>query len=197
MFIYKSNSIFKYFSLIILLSISNLLALTQDIELNIGSGSSLNIEYVLAKGICRMLSREHEVSKFMGGINSLKCDTSITDGSSQNLKYIQSQKINYAIINLLETPVGSNLSSLRSLAFFKGKSTDWLLVTSSNTDRQETCEVTEAIFKNALELKYLHSEFKGFSQDTFAHKKIPIHMGSFKYFEEKECKFGKKKFGEL
>ena len=34
MFICKSNSIFKYFSLIILLSISNLSALTQDIELN-------------------------------------------------------------------------------------------------------------------------------------------------------------------
>jgi TRAP-type uncharacterized transport system substrate-binding protein len=197
MFIYKSNSIFKYFSLIILLSISNLSALTQDIELNIGSGNPFSIEYVLAKGICRMLSREHEVSKFMGGINSLKCDTSITDGSSQNLKYIQSHKINYAVIDLSETPVGSNLSSLRSLVFFKGKSTDWLLVTSSNTDRQETCEVTEAIFKNALELKYLHSEFKEFSQDTFSHKKIPIHMGSFKYFEEKECKFGKKKFGEL
>jgi TRAP-type uncharacterized transport system substrate-binding protein len=70
-------------------------------------------------------------------------------------------------------------------------------VTSSNTDRQETCEVTEAIFKNALELKYLHSEFQEFSEDTFSHRKIPIHMGSFKYFEEKECKFGKKKFGEL
>lgn len=197
MFIYKSNSIFKYFSLIILLSISNLSALTLDIELNIGSGSSLNIEYVLAKGICRMLSREHEVSKFMGGINSLKCDASRTNGSSQNLEYIQSQKINYAIINLSEIPKGSNLSSLRSLIFFKGKSTDWLLVTSSNTDKQETCEVTEAIFKNALELKYLHSEFKDFSHDTFAHKKIPIHMGSFKYFEKKECKFSKKKIGEL
>ena len=194
---YKSNSVFKYFLMSILLSISNLSALTQDIELNIGSGNPLNMEYVLSKGICRMLSREHEVSKFMGGINALKCNTIITDGSSQNIQYMQSQKINYAIINLLEIPTGSNLSALRSLIFFKGKSTDWLLVTSSDNDKQETCEVTEAIFKNTLELKYLHSEFKGFSQDTFAHKKIPIHMGSFKYFEEKECKFGKKKFGEL
>ena len=194
---YKSNSVFKYFLMSILLSISNLSALTQDIELNIGSGNPLNMEYVLSKGICRMLSREHEVSKFMGGINALKCNTIITDGSSQNIQYMQSQKINYAIINLLEIPTGSNLSALRSLIFFKGKSTDWLLVTSSNTDKQETCEVTEAIFKNALELKYLHSEFKDFSHDTFAHKKIPIHMGSFKYFEKKECKFSKKKIGEL
>ena len=194
---YKSNSVFKYFLMSILLSISNLSALTQDIELNIGSGSSLNIEYVLAKGICRMLSREHEVSKFMGGINALKCNTIITDGSSQNIQYMQSQKINYAIINLLEIPTGSNLSALRSLIFFKGKSTDWLLVTSSDNDKQETCEVTEAIFKNTLELKYLHSEFKDFSHDTFVHKKIPIHMGSFKYFENRECKFSKKKFGEL
>tara|TARA_B100000767_G_C19564539_1_gene450544 strand:+ start:126 stop:719 length:594 start_codon:yes stop_codon:yes gene_type:complete len=197
MFKYKSNSIFSFIILIFFLNTSDILALTKDIELNIGSGSTLNIEYVLAKGICRMLSREQDVSKFMGGLNSLKCDVSITNGSLQNLDDIRSKKLNYAIINLSEIPLEYDLNSLSSVIFFKGKSTDWILITSSDTEKQETCEITEAIFKNSLELKYLHSEFKDFSYETFTKKKLPIHMGSFKYFENKECRFINKEVGEL
>ena len=72
MFFNKSNSIFKFFIILILmlfLNINNLFSLTQDINLNIASSSPLEIKYVLAKGICKMLSRELDVSKFMGGVN--------------------------------------------------------------------------------------------------------------------------------
>ncbi len=197
MFRYKSNSIFSFIILIFFLNTSNILALTQDIELNIGSGSTLNIEYVLAKGICRILSREQEVSEFMGGFNSIKCNVYITDGTVSNLKYLRSKKINYALIDLSKIPTGYDFNSLSSMIFFNGKILNWVLVTLSNANKQEVCEITEAIFKNSLELKYLHPEFKDFSHDTFIKKILPIHMGSFKYFEKKECNFKITEIGEL
>ena len=64
------------------------------------------------------------------------------------------------------------------------------------SERQEVCEVTEAVFKNFLELKYLHSNFKEFSHETFIIRKIPIHMGALKYFETRGCKFKNNKNGE-
>ena len=104
MFYHGIKFIGKFFiSLILALSlcVTNLFALTQDIELSIASGSSpLEIEYVLAKGVCKMLSREHEVSKFMGGANSLNCNAVMTNGTKQNLEFIQLNKVNYAIMDL-------------------------------------------------------------------------------------------------
>ncbi|MDA1283705.1 MAG: hypothetical protein O3C61_02135 [Proteobacteria bacterium] len=180
------------------LSVTNLFSLTQDIELNIASGSPLEIEYVLAKGICKMLSREHDVSKFMGGVNSLNCNVLITDGTKQNLEFIQLNKVNYAIIDLNKILSNYNISSLASLIFLKGPNKNWALVTSAQEEKQEICEVTEAVFKNSLELKYLHSDFRDFSHETFIIKKnIPIHMGSFKYFETRECQFRNNIMGEL
>jgi|TARA_B110000093_G_C12933471_1_gene394621 TRAP-type uncharacterized transport system substrate-binding protein len=200
MFFNKSNSIFKFFIILILmlfLNINNLFSLTQDINLNIASSSPLEIKYVLAKGICKMLSREHDVSKFMGGVNSLNCNVLITSGTKENLELIKLKKSNYAIIEIDKTPYVSNTNLLTSMIFFKGNRTNWALVTNLQSERQEVCEVTEAVFKNFLELKYLHSNFKEFSHETFIIRKIPIHMGALKYFETRGCKFKNNKNGEL
>ena len=201
MFYHGINFICKFFiSLILALSlcVTNLFALTQDIELSIASGSPLEIEYVLAKGVCKMLSRELEVSKFMGGVNSLNCNVVMTNGTKKNLEFIQLNKVNYAIIDLNKMRSNYDMSSLTSLVFFKGPNTNWAFVTSSKVEKQETCEITEAIFKNSLELKYLHSDFKEFSHKTFIIKKnIPIHIGSFKYFETGQCRFSNSGMGEL
>ena len=145
-----------------------------------------------------MLSRELEVSKFMGGVNSLNCNVVMTNSAKQNLEFIQLNKFNYAIIDLNKMSSNYAIGSLTSLVFFKGPNTNWALVASSKEENQKTCEITEAVFKNSLELKYLHSDFKQFSHETFIIKKnIPIHMGAFKYFETGECRFRNSGMGEL
>ena len=198
MFLSKSNSISKIFILIIFLSysnISNLFSLTQDMKINIGSASSLKIEYVLAKGICKMLHRQYEISKFMGGKNILECNVKVTKGTEQNIELIKKKIINYAIIDI--DKINSKITPLASIIFLKSKNTNWALITSAKQNKQEACEVTEAIFNNSLELKYLHSDFQDFSDKTFQTKKIPFHMGAFKYFENKKCKFNLNNIGEL
>ncbi|MDC0861458.1 hypothetical protein OAQ08_02510 [Alphaproteobacteria bacterium] len=194
MFFNKSNSIYKFIATLVCLlffNSNNLFSLTQNIDINIASSSPLEIEYVLAKGICKMLSREHDVSKFMGGTNTLNCKVHITNGIKQNLEFIKSKKTNYAIIDLTNIPSNYDMSFLKSLIFFKGTKKNWLLVTLAEEEKLKTCEVTEAIFKNSLELKYLHDDFKKFSHENFIIKKIPIHEGSFEYFKSKKCKFKK------
>ena len=144
MFYHGINFICKFFiSLILALSlcVTNLFALTQDIELSIASGSPLEIEYVLAKGVCKMLSREHEVSKFMGGVNSLNCNVVMTNGTKKNLEFIQLNKVNYAIIDLNKMRSNYDMSSLTSLVFFKGPNTNWAFVTSSKVEKQFESEV--------------------------------------------------------
>ena len=65
---------FYSFLLILILKFNYLSALTQDISITIMVRSSLDMEYVLAKSICKLLDRELRISHSFGGSNTLDCN---------------------------------------------------------------------------------------------------------------------------
>ena len=62
------------FLLIFILKFNSTFALTQDISLIILVRSPLDMEYVLAKSICKLLDRELRRSHNYGGSNTLECN---------------------------------------------------------------------------------------------------------------------------
>jgi len=178
----------KYLVLLLILPILNLNALTNDLEIDIASNSSLTMEYIIAKGVCKMLNRQLELSKFMGGTNKLDCNVIISKGTKSNLDLIKLGEADYAVINICEINSNNDLSNFQAVVYFKGINSDWLFITSKKSNAQKICEVTEALFNNYLEFSYLHSDFKNFSKESFTTKKFPFHIGAFKYFDKKNCK---------
>lgn len=192
----KSNPIFHiliYIITIQFISISSLFALSKDLKINISIITNLDIDYVLAKGICRTLKREIEVSKFKGGTNTLDCKVNMNNDVIQNLKLVKLGNNNFFIIDPSQIPKNYNLNLLSSVAFFPSVDRNWILLGSIELDNETVCEIVEALYINIMELSYLHRRFNSFNHRDLMNKlgAIPIHMGSFKFFENKNCKFNK------
>ena len=174
------------FSFIILLFFkTNLLyALSQDISLTIMVRSSLGTEYILAKGICKVLARELEISHSYGGSNTLECDTRHDDSVDEIIKKIEQNQFQYAIIkksDLFERP--SNLS-LRSILNFPADN-DYVFISNQNVDPNVIKDINFGIMNHLLEFRYLHNSFFEFSESHLIVKqKIPLHLGTLKFSDE-------------
>lgn len=174
------------FSFIILLFFkTNLLyALSQDISLTIMVRSTLGTEYILAKSICKVLTRELEISHSYGGSNTLECDTRHDDSVDEIIKKIEQNQFQYAIIkksDLFERP--SNLS-LRSILNFPADN-DYVFISNQNVDPNVIKDINFGIMNHLLEFRYLHNSFFEFSESNLIVKQeIPLHLGTLKFSDE-------------
>ena len=109
---------FYTFFLVLILKFNYLIALTQDISLTIMVRSSLDMEYVLAKSICKLLDRELRISHSFGGSNTLECNIRFDESIDEIITKIEQNQFQYAIVqkdDIYNRP--SNLA-IRSVLYF-------------------------------------------------------------------------------
>ncbi len=170
--------------LICMLKLNSALALTQDISLTIMVKSSLEMEYVIAKSICKLLDRELRISHTFGGSNTLDCNVRFDESVDEIITKIEQNQFQYAIVkrdDLFKRP--SNLA-IRSVMYFPTEK-NYIFITNQNVDPEIIKEINYGILNHLLEFQYLHSSFKGFDEDNLIVKqKIPLHMGTLKFSDE-------------
>ena len=175
---------FLSFILIIIFKANSILALTQDISLTIMVKSSLEMEYVLAKSICKLLDRELRISHSYGGSNTLECDIRFDESVDEIITKIEQNQFQYAIIksdDLFDRP--ANLA-IRSVLNFPADQ-NYIFITNQNVDPEIIKEINYGILNHLLEFQYLHYSFINFTEDKLIVKqKIPLHMGTLKFSDE-------------
>jgi hypothetical protein len=175
---------FLSFILIIIFKANSILALTQDISLTIMVKSSLEMEYVLAKSICKLLDRELRISHSYGGSNTLECDIRFDESVDEIITKIEQNQFQYAIIksdDLFDRP--ANLA-IRSVLNFPADQ-NYIFITNQNVDPEIIKEINYGILNHLLEFQYLHYSFINFTEDNLIVKqKIPLHMGTLKFSDE-------------
>ena len=175
---------FLSFILIIIFKANSILALTQDISLTIMVKSSLEMEYVLAKSICKLLDRELRISHSYGGSNTLECDIRFDESVDEIITKIEQNQFQYAIVksdDLFDRP--SNLT-IRSVLNFPADQ-NYIFITNQNVDPEIIKEINYGILNHLLEFQYLHHSFINFNEDNLIVKqKIPLHMGTLKFSDE-------------
>ena len=159
-------------------------ALTQDISLTIVVRSSIGMEYVLAKSICKLLDRELRRSHSFGGSNTLDCNIRFDDSVDEIIKKIEQNQFQYAVIqkeDLYDRP--SNLA-IRSVLYFPADM-EYVFITNQNVDPEIIKEINYGILNNLLEFQYLHSSFSNFSEENLIVKQgIPMHLGTLRFSDE-------------
>ena len=175
---------FLSFILIIIFKANSILALTQDISLTIMVKSSLEMEYVLAKSICKLLDRELRISHSYGGSNTLECNIRFDESVDEIITKIEQNQFQYAIIksdDLFDRP--ANLA-IRSVLNFPADQ-NYIFITNQNVDPEIIKEINYGILNHLLEFQYLHYSFINFTEDNLIVKqKIPLHMGTLKFSDE-------------
>ncbi len=175
---------FYSFLLILILKFNFLSALTQDITLTIMVRSSLDMEYVLAKSICKLLDRELRISHSYGGSNTLDCNIRFDESVEEIITKIEQNQFQYAVVqknDLYNRP--SNLA-IRSVLYFPAEK-EYVFITNQNVDPEIIKEINYGILNHLLEFQYLHSNFSNFSEENLIIKQvIPMHMGTLKFSDE-------------
>tara|TARA_Y100001935_G_C17293830_1_gene504979 strand:- start:1483 stop:2064 length:582 start_codon:yes stop_codon:yes gene_type:complete len=169
---------------ILILKFNYLSALTQDISLIIVVRSSLDMEYVLAKSICKLLDRELRISHSFGGSNTLDCNIRFDESVDDIITKIEQNQFQYAVVqknDLYNRP--SNLA-IRSVLYFPAKK-EYVFITNQNVDPEIIKEINYGILNHLLEFKYLHPSFSNFSEENLIVKQeIPMHMGTLRFSDE-------------
>ncbi len=172
------------FVLLVIFKLNSTFALTQDISLAIMVKSSLDMEYVLAKSICKLLNRELRISHTFGGSNTLECNVRFDDSVDEIIKKIEQNQFQYAIVkreDLFNRP--SNLA-IRSVLNFPADQ-NYIFITNQNVDANIIKEINYGILNHLLEFQYLHSSFNKFTENNLIVKqKIPMHMGTLRFSDE-------------
>ena len=175
---------FYTFFLVLILKFNYLIALTQDISLTIMVRSSLDMEYVLAKSICKLLDRELRISHSFGGSNTLECNIRFDESIDEIITKIEQNQFQYAIVqkdDIYNRP--SNLA-IRSVLYFPAEK-EYVFITNQNVDTEIIKEINYGILNHLLEFRYLHSSFSNFSEKNLIVKQeIPMHMGTLRFSDE-------------
>tara|TARA_B100000530_G_C15837279_1_gene439843 strand:+ start:478 stop:966 length:489 start_codon:yes stop_codon:yes gene_type:complete len=146
--------------------------------------SSLDMEYVLAKSICKLLDRELRISHSYGGSNTLDCNIRFDESVEEIITKIEQNQFQYAVVqknDLYNRP--SNLA-IRSVLYFPAEK-EYVFITNQNVDPEIIKEINYGILNHLLEFQYLHSNFSNFSEENLIIKQvIPMHMGTLKFSDE-------------
>ncbi len=175
---------FYSFLLILILKFNYLNALTQDISITIMVRSSLDMEYVLAKSICKLLDRELRISHSFGGSNTLDCNIRFDESVDEIFTKIEQNQFQYAVVqknDLYNRP--SNLA-IRSVLYFSAEK-EYTFITNQNVDPEIIKEINYGILNHLLEFQHLHPSFSNFSEENLLVKQeIPMHMGTLRFSDE-------------
>ena len=176
-------------SLIILICISifklnTVIALTQDLSLTILVKSSITMEYVLAKSVCKLLDRELRISHSFGGSNTLDCFTRLDDSVDEIIKKIEQNQFQYAIIKKADLANRPSNLAIRSILYFPAGEY-YVFITNQNVDPTIIKDINYGILNHLLEFRYLHEAFYNFDEENLIVKQdIPMHMGTLRFSDE-------------
>ena len=163
---------------------NTLIALTQDLSMTILVRSSLTMEYVLAKSVCKLLDRELRISHSFGGSNTLDCVTRLDDSVDEIIKKIEQNQFQYAIIKKVELANRPSNLAIRSILYFPAGE-DYVFITNQNVDPSIIKDINYGILNHLLEFRYLHKAFYDFDEENLIVKRdIPMHMGTLSFSDE-------------
>ena len=169
---------------IFVFKLNTLIALTQDLSLTILVRSTVTMEYVLAKSVCKLLDRELRISHSFGGNNSLDCLTRLDSSADEIIKKIEQNQFQYAIIKKSELANRPSNLAIRSILYFPADE-DYVFITNQNVDPSVIKDINYGILNHLLEFRYLHDAFYGFDEESLIVKQdIPMHMGTLRFSDE-------------
>ncbi|MDA8668525.1 hypothetical protein N9M26_02590 [Alphaproteobacteria bacterium] len=146
--------------------------------------SSLTMEYVLAKSVCKLLDRELRISHSFGGSNTLDCVTRLDDSVDEIIKKIEQNQFQYAIIKKVELANRPSNLAIRSILYFPAGE-DYVFITNQNVDPSIIKDINYGILNHLLEFRYLHKAFYDFDEENLIVKRdIPMHMGTLSFSDE-------------
>ena len=169
---------------IFVFKLNTLIALTQDLSLTILVRSTVTMEYVLAKSVCKLLDRELRISHSFGGNNSLDCLTRLDSSADEIIKKIEQNQFQYAIIKKSDLANRPSNLAIRSILYFPTDE-DYVFITNQNVDPSVIKDINYGILNHLLEFRYLHDAFYGFDEESLIVKQdIPMHMGTLRFSDE-------------